>query len=356
MRKKQKKKINRIAKYLYLSISVLMIVFAIGSIYNVAFSNDTSMKSIYTYDSNFKLNYNVNLIKDNILIKNNIVDPNNIPMGRVYVTDLLDNFDMNFGYNYKSSTKTEIDYTYKITAVLKGVYTEDGVDKEVLNKQYTLLEPKSESVNSDNVKIDENLKLNVRDYIEQIRLFEQTLGIKLKSNLALLLSVNVKTVIDGKNLSANYVSDVSLNIGEKTTDVSGKLTDDKTGGLEAAENTTKEVSAPLIVFDIVLLLIALFVIRYVLKQTTVVNIIRNEYKLELNKILKICQDKIVQVSSPLQIRGEETIEVKDFQEIIKLSEELSKPILCYISKQKEESLFAVITNGVLYRYILKGEK
>ena len=83
---------------------------------------------------------------------------------------------------------------------------------------------------------------------------------------------------------------------------------------------------------------------------------KNTYKLELNKILRICQDKIVQVSSPLQIRGDELVEVKDFQEIIKLSEELAKPILCYISKQEEEALFAVITNGVLYRYVLKGEE
>ena len=49
----------------------------------------------------------------------------------------------------------------------------------------------------------------------------------------------------------------------------------------------------------------------------------------------------------------EIIEVKDFGELIKLSEELYKPILYWNSNQKEEAEFFVITNNVIYKFILK---
>ena len=55
----------------------------------------------------------------------------------------------------------------------------------------------------------------------------------------------------------------------------------------------------------------------------------------------------------MEISEANLIEVKDFGEIIKLSEELYKPILYWSSKEEEESWFCVVTNSVSYRYILK---
>ena len=45
--------------------------------------------------------------------------------------------------------------------------------------------------------------------------------------------------------------------------------------------------------------------------------------------------------------------VKDFGEIVKVSEELFKPILYWISPRNDEAWFTVMSHGVTYRYILK---
>ena len=355
MRKKQMKKVNRITRYVYLSAAILMMIFSISSIYNAVFSNNTSTKKVYTYDSSFKLLYDVNLIPDHVLIRDNIVNSDNIPMGRVYLTELIDNLEMTLDYNYKASTESHVDYTYKIVAVLKAYYTENGNEKEVLHKEDVLLETQAKSSDSDNINIHEALTLNLRDYINQKKLFEQTLGMNITTTIDFVFKVNLQTNVNGENLKVDYVPDIKIDLGSKTTEVTGNLTDNKTSNLESTESLNKEINAKTIAFNIIILLLGILMYRYIKTKTTVVNIMKNTYKLELNKMLRICQDKIVQVSSPLQIRGEELIEVKDFQEIIKLSEELGKPILCYISKQKEEALFAVITNGVLYRYVLEGD-
>ena len=76
---------------------------------------------------------------------------------------------------------------------------------------------------------------------------------------------------------------------------------------------------------------------------------------ELNKILRICQEKIVKVRNKPTIKQENIVEVKDFGEIIKLSEELFRPILYWESKE-EEAWFIVMSNDIVYRFILNNNQ
>ena len=69
--------------------------------------------------------------------------------------------------------------------------------------------------------------------------------------------------------------------------------------------------------------------------------------------MKICQDKIVQVSTRPTDNPDSIVYVKDFGEIVKVSEELFKPILYYSDNQKEEAWFSVMSGNTTYRYILK---
>ena len=93
-------------------------------------------------------------------------------------------------------------------------------------------------------------------------------------------------------------------------------------------------------------------IRYVGK-TKGLNRIKNEYREEINRILRLCQDKIVKLDNRPNESGKEVVKVKDFGEIVKLSEELFKPILYWEDKEQEESWFIVMSNSVLYHYIIK---
>ena len=46
--------------------------------------------------------------------------------------------------------------------------------------------------------------------------------------------------------------------------------------------------------------------------------------------------------------------VKDFGEIIKVSEELFKPILYWESKESTEAWFSVMSNEITYRFIFRN--
>ena len=83
------------------------------------------------------------------------------------------------------------------------------------------------------------------------------------------------------------------------------------------------------------------------------NTVRNEYKIELNKILKGCDEKIVEVNSRIETSGQGLVDVREFDEVLKVSEELFKPILYWNNEKEEESWFCVLGNNMIYRYVLK---
>ena len=94
-------------------------------------------------------------------------------------------------------------------------------------------------------------------------------------------------------------------------------------------------------------------LRYVVLNTRSINVLKNSYKVELNRILKSCDEKIVKLNKKLDVEGKEIIEVKDFGELIKLSEELFKPILYWNNSEKEEAEFFILIDNLIYRYELK---
>ena len=88
-------------------------------------------------------------------------------------------------------------------------------------------------------------------------------------------------------------------------------------------------------------------------MASVIVSVRNEFKYELNRLLRICQDKIVEVSTRPNDEKREIVFVKDFGEIVKISEELFKPILYYKKNEENEAWFTVVSEKTSYRYILK---
>ena len=71
-------------------------------------------------------------------------------------------------------------------------------------------------------------------------------------------------------------------------------------------------------------------------------------------MLRLCQDKLVKIKDKVDIKQENIVDVKDFGEIIKVSEELFKPILYWESKESTEAWFSVMSNEITYRFIFRN--
>lgn len=351
MRTRKKIKIRKSIRYFYLASAILILVCSCTYLLKViAATGNTNIKTkeIYSYTNKFNYEYKVNLIN------NPYIDEKTLGMSEnAYVTDLIKSIDLDLNYDYKASSKSEIKYEYTVKGFIEAVYTKNGEEQKVWEKEYILLEPQAKIEEASNISIRENLELDLKDKNNLVKQFEQEMGMNLDTKYVIKLEVKVSTNIDGEEIKNSYTSMINMDLAERTTKISGdnNKEDKKYISTEITEDV--QYNIPSIIISIALDIIAIAILRYVFKKTSPMNRIRNEYRQELNRILRLCQDKIVQVSTQIDIKNERIIDVKDFGEIIKVSEELFKPILYWSAKETEEAWFCVVSNNITYRYILK---
>lgn len=342
-------RIRKATKYIYIIIAVMLILASSYDLLKKTSTKEnvgTKTEQVYTYTNNFSYDYNVNLI-ENKYIKDEDLENKKI----VYITDLINNIDLNLKYDYNADKKENLSYEYDVIGKIQAVYTKNGEEQKVIDRDETLVEKKTETQNSDKVSILENIKLDLKDKNELITDLKQKIGINVTAEYDVILNVTIKTNVQGKEVTNSYKSVVKIDLAEKVTEVSGDNNKSDTEYIAAEIEETK-VTSYTIILDIIGIIIAIFILRYVSKAK-VANTIKNEYKHELNKILKLCQDRIVMINSNPDVSEENITLVKDFGEIVKLSEELFKPILCFIDEKNEETWFSVVSNNVNYRYILR---
>lgn len=349
MKTRTKNKMRKSTKYVTIVVSIIVLIFSfINFITTIQKENmKTFTKEIYKYTNKFNYDYKINLISNKYMTNDEIKDKN-----LAYVTDLIDNIKLNLNYDYTASKNSEIKCTYSIVGLMQAVYTKNGEQQKIWEKEETLLKEKTTDSASDNIQIAETLKLDLKDKNELINNFKQQLGMSIDAKYTVKLKIKVSTQVEGKEIEDELTPFINIDLAEKTTKISGENNIENSEYISKEYNITEKSNILALFIDIVLIIIAVFVLRYVSKFK-IANVVRNEYKYELNRILKICQDKIVQVSTRPNDEEIEVVYVKDFGEIFKVSEELFKPILYYNAKENEEAWFSVMSGKTSYRFVLK---
>ena len=351
MKAKITNRIRRSTKYILIITATVLLLFSLAnfSIYLQKENMNTETKQIYKYTNKYNYDYKINLISNKYMTNEEIADK-----GLAYVTDLIDNIELNLNYDYTADKSSAIKGTYSIIGKMQAVYTKNGEEQKIWEKEETLLEEKSLSTTSNKLSINEKLILDLKDKNNLINSFKQQLGMSINAKYTVILKINTNTVIEEKEVTNEVKPSINIDLAEKTTKLSGENNTSNTEYIAKEYKVSKESNVIKIIINLIFAIIGIVILRYAIK-TPVANTVRNEYKLELNRILRICQDKIVKVSTKPNDEGTEVVFVKDFGEIFKVSEELFKPILYYEEKEKEEAWFSVISGKSTYRYILKKQ-
>lgn len=349
MRAKQKNRIRKSTKYTVIIIAIVLLVTSLCNLMqNLSKENvKTRTKEIYNYTNKFDYDYKVNLIKNKYMQDAEITDKS-----LAYVTDLIDTTNIELNYEYIADKESDLKYTYSIIGKMQVVYTKDGEEQKIWNAEETLVEEKQLEENTSKISINENLDLDLKDKNELLSEFKQEMGMTIDAKYTITLNINLKTEVEDKEIDVNYTPTIQVDLAEKTSKISGENNLEDTQYISKEYNVSSSSNIFIIILDIILLVISILLLKYATKSKAT-NRVRNEFRQELNRILKICQDKIVQVSTKPIDKPEDVVLVKDFGEIVKISEELFKPILYYFDSQKEEAWFSVMSGKTTYRYILK---
>lgn len=349
MRRKRKIKMRKSTKYTILLVFFLLFIFFAQLLYNSCCNKHSKQtKEIFSYSDDFSYQYKVNLIENEYMTQEDLKN-----ISKYYITDLINNIELELKYSYSGSDVTKFDTSYRILGELRGYYSGEQEEQEIWNKKYTLKDYQYLNNTSDKLVINENINLNLSDLNNLVKNFEHMMNISIDARYVVTLEIVNSFEIEGVKKENKFSPQISINLGEKTTTINGqnsKETDYITKEYEEKD----EINLILVLLAILGMIVSIVIFFKVIKTDTRVNLI-NQYRKQLNQILKLCDEKIVELSKKPVFDEDKVVDVKDFEEIIKVSEELFKPILFWDDLIEERAYFAVMTNNIQYRYILKNK-
>ncbi len=353
MRINNKIKISKALRAFLILLSIVIFAFGSGNLIKTFKSKDQitlENKEAYKYKNNLKTDSKINLRENEYIKEDEMISD------QTYLSDLISDIDLGLNYNYKGNAKSNITYNYKIEAVVSAIYSNNGKTYDVLNKVEELKKVEDSTINSDEFKIDEKINVNYTKYHQFIKNFKQEMGLNTDSNLYIRLTVNTKTDINSQKVENTYVSNYSITLGEKIALVSYESNDTKEETVKYEIETRKatNIDKKMLFLDIGIMIIGFALFMFITKRTEELRSIRNEFKLELNRILRSCEEKIVQIEDIKQIDIKHATKVKDITQLLKLSDEALVPIYCYIKEEPEQEAYFIVTKYEKnYIFILK---
>lgn len=342
---KSVKKIRKSTKYICIIIALALMLTCVYNLFENIFNTEiTKTEEIYYFTNIFNYNYQANPLSNDYIGK--IGEIENV---EAYLTSLLDTLNLNLQYEYVGNKESDLEYTYQILGKIQVFYEKNEEEQKVLEQEDILKQGNEEKVVSNGFKIDENLILDLKEKNTLLSSLKQSTGTNLNAKYIITLKVKTTTSIEGEIVENEFSNNITIDLGEKTTAIKGnEANETEYISKEYKEDVNGSFS---IIIDVIGICIAILLFRFALKSQ-IKNIIKNEYRKELNKILKLCRDRIIETSSELT-QNKNIVEIIDFGEMVKLSEDINEPILYYFDDNNENAYFYIINNNITYRFILR---
>lgn len=337
----------RIVLFLVISFFLFQSISFIAQGLNINKEN----KKIYSYNIKQDLNYNVDLYK------NNLYESENIEMDQTYVSNLVKSINFNFDYDFQQQINTVVNYEYEIDATIYGEYTLPDEDEksELWTKKYTILKKQYKQTNKEKFSVNEKTNIDFDYYNNVVNQYRNEIKLPITAYLNVEFRLKISTMVNGKfvNDTKKMIAKIPLNqqAFKITTNYDKKIEKNvnKYDKKELGIDYKKEICGSL------LLIIDMFLIFILYKD--IFNITkRNYYNSALDKILKDYGDVIIEVISEVKSEDFQVIEVKNFNEMLDLEEELKIPIIFYEIIKDELGEFTLTHNNMLYRFILENKE
>lgn len=324
----------------------ICICFTILSIFIIICSFKNSPIEGFGYSINKKANYKV-AVKEN-----NFFDDEYIEMNQTYISSVVNSMLMDFKYEFKGDNKENIEYTYDIVAIMNVRY--NNTNENLWTQKDTIVEKKEVKLeNEDKFNIDESIEISYNAYNNKAKQFKSNFNIPIKSTLEVILTVNKSIGLDKKIEQVDTIS-LKMNLNEDVFKVEEKRT-----GLDVYKqiNDSKEFNVFLLIIGFIILIPSVSMTIKKLMKVTGLKQDTGTYVKAMKKILKNYGDVVAEIVRPVELNeNTQIIDVKNFDQLLDVEEELRMPILFYEVERGKEGCFIIINNNIAYRYILKNKK
>ena len=304
---------------------------------------------LYSYNISRNVNYKVNLVQ------NDFFETETLEMNKTYISSLVDKINMDFTYSLSGNKKAKTKYLYQVVAVSTVKYASVNSDKEepIWSKQYVIIPPKEAQAEGANFSIKENFDVDFATYNAEVKNFKEQLRLPVVADLQVKLIV--RSDMDVPNVEQTVVEssimNLKMNLAEDIFTVEKQFENADTKSVFKTTETNKEINKPVIIVGAILVIIAIMIILDSIRKSIKFSK-KSDYAIALNRILKNYGDIVAEIVSPVEIDNLNVIEVKNFDQLLDIEEEIRMPILFYETIPNEQGEFIIICDSMAYRYVI----
>lgn len=328
-------------------ISVGIFLPLLGIYLNYLDNKTTNNKKLYTASINKNTTYKVNLYD------NNFVDETEMKEDKVYISDLVKNIDMNMIYSYSGIDKANLKYEYDIKANLTGelINNDTNSTDKVWEKEYNLVDTKKAKNDNASFSLSEKLNIDFPKYSEEVKEFKKRFGMNLTAKLKIVMNIRINGKYKKNSIDRKDKIVIEIPLGNQAFSIKKDYQESDTYNLY---NNSSKNETPILTYIYGIISIV-FIVLFIISYKIIFNIKpKSEYSKELDKILKNYGQIIVEVNNAVKEKEYNIQDVKDFNEMVDLEEELRVPIILYENKRTHTSTFTITYNDTIYKYVLKN--
>lgn len=304
---------------------------------------------LYTYNINRSAIYKVNLVE------NDYFEKPTLEMNKTYISSLVDKINMDFTYSLSGNKKAKTKYTYQIVAITNVKYSSasSDTDETIWTKQYVLVPPKEAEVESSNFTIKENFDIDFATYNNQVKEFKQQLRIPVIADLQVKLIVKSDSEVPGveKKIVETSIMNMKMDLAQDIFKIEKQFENTDSKSIFETTETSKKVNKPAFVIGCILVIGAVMIMLDSIRKSIKFSK-KTDYAIALNRILKNYGDIVAEIVSPVEIDNLNVIEVKNFDQLLDIEEEIRMPILFYETIEGEQGEFIIICDNMAYRYVI----
>lgn len=326
-------------------LSCIAIVLVIKIFYNRSFD-------YLDYVEKSKTDYRVNLKK------NDYYEVEHLPSGMNYIASLIQDIDVDFDYSFNTNSDINYDLSYYVEAVTR-VYGDKDKATVLFEKSETILPEKN--IKKENIQYSafrETVTVDYAKFNNFVKAFKTSYALNANSDVTIILHVN------GTGISKEFDDTIDINgeasivvpLTEQTLNITiNSKNINKVGKLSKKSNFNLGNLLYIIMVLIILLIDILIIYKIILVIDRYLKSI-TKYQKRLNKILREYDSVIANVKNNIDTTDYQFIKVASFEELLDVHDNVGAPILFNEVVPGKVSHFIIISDNLLYRYVLKEDE
>lgn len=294
---------------------------------------------LYSYNNKGSINYSL------YLKPNEIYNSNTIDEGKIYISEFVDYLNTEINYELTGDSEADIEANYSVIARVQGFTKSEEQQITIWEKDFPILRGKS--INSDDGKliISEEVRLNLSEYNNLVTRVEESTKIKSNTQIILLMDINLTGTTDNGTFEEHITPNIVIPLNSPMFEITTNNVD-KPGTIEETIQVPVPINKTQVIIYSVILGILVFALIFLI-FFTVPTPKKDPLEKELGRIFKKHGDRLVALNSSVDISNARN--VRSIDDLVKLADEINKPVLYkYSEDYKEITKFFITSEDEIY--------